>query len=109
LAPASTLGVLAIVVADIPSTGALRKFAHAVLSLAVVLDPDHGELKAKDAQLAPASFILNPSCHFTGRAHISVGVGFQLTINIINKLLSAKVSADLELWGWPLAGRVHVD
>jgi hypothetical protein len=47
--------------------------------------------------------------HFMARAHISVGVGFQLSIDIIKKLLSAEVGTDLELWGPPLAGRMHVD
>jgi hypothetical protein len=47
--------------------------------------------------------------HFTTCAHISIGVGFQLSIDIIRKRLSAEVGANLELWGPPLAGRMHVD
>jgi hypothetical protein len=56
-----------------------------------------------------ANWTFSRAVHFTGCAHIGVSVGFQLTIDIINKLLSAKVSADIELWRRPLAVRVHVD
>ncbi|KAI5777099.1 hypothetical protein EDC01DRAFT_761429 [Geopyxis carbonaria] len=59
------LAVLAVAVADIPNAASPVKFAHLELGIACILDVDHGLFKA-EAQLSPASYILDPSCHVTG-------------------------------------------
>lgn len=59
------LGIVAVVLADIPSSKAWLKFAHVELGLAVVVDLDYGTLRA-EGQLSPNSYILHPDCHLTG-------------------------------------------
>jgi hypothetical protein len=60
-----TLGVFAVAVTDIPSAGVPRKSAHAELSLALLLNSNHGMLKA-EAQQVPGLFMQHPGCHLTG-------------------------------------------
>ncbi|KAF7559939.1 hypothetical protein G7046_g4213 [Stylonectria norvegica] len=57
-----------------------------------------------------ANFLINyQPFFFTASAGICVGVSFNLDVLFIHTHISAEVSADLYLWGPPLAGRVHVD
>ncbi|KAI1092447.1 hypothetical protein F5B19DRAFT_209814 [Rostrohypoxylon terebratum] len=57
-----------------------------------------------------ANFLINyEPFHFYSEAGICVGVSFNLDILFIHIHISAELSADLYLWGPPLAGKVHVD
>ncbi|KAI0901553.1 hypothetical protein F4806DRAFT_490030 [Annulohypoxylon nitens] len=57
-----------------------------------------------------ANFLINyKPFHFYSEAGICVGVSFNLDILFIHIHISAELSADLYLWGPPLAGKVHVD
>lgn len=57
-----------------------------------------------------ADFLINyRPFHFIAGAGICVGVRFDLDILFIHTHVSVEISADLCLWGPPVAGRVHVD
>ncbi|KAK5996411.1 hypothetical protein PT974_01745 [Cladobotryum mycophilum] len=57
-----------------------------------------------------ADFLINyKPFHFNAQAGLAVGISFNIDILFIHIHISAEISADLYLWGPPLAGRVHVD
>ncbi|KAH6867557.1 hypothetical protein B0T10DRAFT_597168 [Thelonectria olida] len=57
-----------------------------------------------------ANFLINyKPFHFTSSAGICVGVRFDIDFLFIHTHISVEISADLYLWGPPVAGRVHVD
>lgn len=47
--------------------------------------------------------------HFIAGSGICVGVQYNADAGLIHTHISAEISADLHLWGPPVAGRVHVD
>ncbi|KPM41440.1 hypothetical protein AK830_g5109 [Neonectria ditissima] len=59
------LGIFAVAVADVPSTASPFKIAHVEMGILATINFDKGVAKI-EAQLAPSSFILDPSCHLTG-------------------------------------------
>ncbi|KAH7006886.1 hypothetical protein EDB80DRAFT_842092 [Ilyonectria destructans] len=57
-----------------------------------------------------ANFLINyKPFNFTSSAGICVGVRFDIDFLFIHTHISVEISADLYLWGPPLAGRVHID
>ncbi|PLN77512.1 hypothetical protein BDW42DRAFT_196492 [Aspergillus taichungensis] len=57
-----------------------------------------------------ADFLINyKPFHFLASAGISVGVRFNIDVWFVHTHISVEISADLTLWGPPVAGRVHVD
>ena len=57
-----------------------------------------------------ADFLINyKPFHFMASAGISVGVRFNIDVWFVHTHISVEISADLTLWGPPVAGRVHVD
>jgi hypothetical protein len=57
-----------------------------------------------------ANFLINyKPFSFEANAGICVGVRFNIDILFIHTHISVELSADLDLWGPPLAGRVHID
>lgn len=59
------LGIFAVAVADVPSSASEFKLAHVELGILATVDFGLGVAKF-EAQLAPSSFILDPSCHLSG-------------------------------------------
>lgn len=62
--PKVKFGIFGVAVADIPRRSK-TKFAHIELGISAVVDFEVGVMKV-EAQLAPSSFIFDPSCHLTG-------------------------------------------
>lgn len=62
--PSVTIGVYGVAVVDIPKARA-RPFAHVELGILAVVDFEAGVFKV-EAQLAPSSFVFDPSCRLTG-------------------------------------------
>jgi hypothetical protein len=58
-------GIYAVAVADIPSAAAEFKLAHVELGILAAVDFGKGVVNF-ESQLAPSSFILDPSCHLSG-------------------------------------------
>lgn len=57
-----------------------------------------------------ANFLINyKPFSFEANAGICVGVRFDIDFLFIHTHISVEISADLYLWGPPLAGRVHID
>ncbi|KAM0188806.1 hypothetical protein ACHAPI_010415 [Fusarium lateritium] len=57
-----------------------------------------------------ANFLINyKPFSFNANAGVCVGVRFDIDFLFIHTHISVEISADLYLWGPPLAGRVHVD
>lgn len=57
-----------------------------------------------------ADFLINyKPFHFTAGAGIAVGVRYDLDALFIHTHVSAEISAELYLWGPPVAGRMHID
>jgi hypothetical protein len=57
-----------------------------------------------------ANFLINyQPFHFIANAKIAVGVKFNIDLLFIHTHISAEVSAELYLWGPPLAGTIHID
>ncbi|KAF5025359.1 hypothetical protein F66182_2570 [Fusarium sp. NRRL 66182] len=63
--PSVTLGIFGVGVADIPKTKGSRTFAHVELGILAVVDFGAGVFRA-EMQLAPSSYIFDPSCSLTG-------------------------------------------
>lgn len=59
---------------------------------------------------AMADFLINyKPFNFTARISISVGVRFSADVLFLHASTTAELSAELTLWGPPVAGKVHVD
>ncbi|KAK6338299.1 hypothetical protein TWF730_002363 [Orbilia blumenaviensis] len=63
--PDIKIGLYGVATCDIPSLEASLKFAHVEFGVLAVVDFGAGVVKI-EAQLAPTSYILDPSCHLTG-------------------------------------------
>ncbi|GME34039.1 hypothetical protein FN846DRAFT_301210 [Neofusicoccum parvum] len=63
--PDVTLAVNALAVANVPSDAAAYKLAHFELGIVASVNWGRG-VASFEAQLAPSSFILDPSCHLSG-------------------------------------------
>ncbi|KAL4922825.1 hypothetical protein BDW62DRAFT_196833 [Aspergillus aurantiobrunneus] len=63
--PAVKLALAALATASFPGGKIQRKFAHVELGMTAVIDMEAGIMRV-DAELTPASYILDPSCHLTG-------------------------------------------
>jgi hypothetical protein len=67
-----------------------------------------GNLRAWLTAHADFLFHWNPF-YYTGSVGVSVGASYELDLLFTSVTLSVELGADLELWGPPTGGRVHVD
>ena len=62
--PSVTIGIVAVAILELPK-GASTTFAHVELGILAVIDFEAGVFKV-EAQLAPSSYVFDPSCQLTG-------------------------------------------
>ena len=65
LNPDLFLGIYGVAVLNVPTPDSAIKFVHVEFGILCTLDPQVGVFKL-EAQLAPNSYVLHPSCHVTG-------------------------------------------
>lgn len=63
--PQVKIGIFAVALADVPSTLSDFKVAHVELGISAIIDFGKG-IATFEGQLAPSSFVLDPSCHLSG-------------------------------------------